>query len=232
MIATNVPFGVADLAELLSQPAGPRILGGPVDRFRNLFDWEELLAILDRHGMDVVQRLRIVKNGTVLPQDDFAAPPKPGAAWGPRVSPERVNRLCAEGVRFADAQAATSWTLASHVSILTGMNCLEHGVRTREFRLDEATETLAERVRDDYLARSTVDPYATAPLLASRPVLVVQAERDGIVRREFGDLLWERLGRPERWMGNYGHLLLIYFLSDHAEEIADWVEAAVPRKKG
>ena len=38
--------------------------------------------------------------------------------------------------------------------------------------------------------------------------------------------LRERLGRPERWVGNYGHMLLFYFLEEHAGEIADWLEAA------
>lgn len=89
------------------------------------------------------------------------------------------------------------------------------------------TPALAKRVRGEYLQQAALDPYSTAPLLASRPVLVLQAANDGIIDSEYGDLLWERLGRPERWTGNYGHLLLFYFLEDHAARIADWVEKAV-----
>lgn len=58
-----------------------------------------------------------------------------------------MDRVAAEGVRFAQAEAASSWTLPSHVSLLTGMNCVEHGVRNRLFRLSPETETLAARFR-------------------------------------------------------------------------------------
>jgi len=56
-----------------------------------------------------------------------------------------LDRVAAEGVCFDQAEAASSWTLPSHVSLLTGMNCLEHGVRNRLSRLDPEAETLAAR---------------------------------------------------------------------------------------
>ncbi|HEX9793728.1 MAG TPA: sulfatase [Planctomycetota bacterium] len=72
--------------------------------------------------------------------------------WGyrPEFAPDEpttpfLDELAAAGVRFAAAQAPTSWTLPSHVSLVTGMNCLEHGVRNRAFRLDDRTEHVAGR---------------------------------------------------------------------------------------
>lgn len=89
------------------------------------------------------------------------------------------------------------------------------------------TPELAARMESLYLERTPLDPYNTAPLLALRPTLMVHAKNDGIVLSRYGELLWERSGRPERWVGNFGHLLLIYFLPGYADEIADWMERAV-----
>jgi hypothetical protein len=167
MIATKASFGVADLADLLSQSPVPRarVLAGPADRFRDLFGWEELLAILDRHGMDVVQRLRIVKNGTVLPQDDFAAPPKPGAAWGPRVSPERVNRLCAEGASL-----------------------VLNGVRDYSPRLD----ALARQLEAHRQAPVSANAYFTPP--GNRAFGVHYDPYDVIVLQILGAKRWQTFG--------------------------------------
>ncbi|KAA3612888.1 MAG: hypothetical protein DWQ01_04070 [Planctomycetota bacterium] len=58
-----------------------------------------------------------------------------------------MARLAAEGVLFENAQSVTSWTLPSHLSLLTGMDTYEHGVRHREFRLKLGTENLASRLQ-------------------------------------------------------------------------------------
>jgi fermentation-respiration switch protein FrsA (DUF1100 family) len=81
-------------------------------------------------------------------------------------------------------------------------------------------------LQQEYLECTQLDPYATAPLLRNRPVLVVQARWDRIVPARYGDLLWERLGRPERWMFRGGHLMLFWRLQAHAEEIAAWADGA------
>ena len=87
------------------------------------------------------------------------------------------------------------------------------------------TPEQAEGLHEAYLARAKLDPYHTAPALAGVPTLMLQGDCDGIVLPRFGDLLWERLGRPERWHGNYGHTLLFYWLPDSAADIADWIGA-------
>lgn len=91
---------------------------------------------------------------------------------------------------------------------------------------------LADELSDEYLRHATLDPYNTAPLLKDKPVLMLHGRFDRRVPARFGDLLWERLGKPERWVGNYGHDLLFYFLDDHAAQIADWVDHHVIQARG
>jgi choline-sulfatase len=48
-------------------------------------------------------------------------------AWGnPRATSPTLDRLAAEGVRFAEAVSPTSWTLPAHVSLLTGLPQRRH----------------------------------------------------------------------------------------------------------
>lgn len=78
-----------------------------------------------------------------------------------------------------------------------------------------------------YLQKAAWDSYNTAPFLVGQPVLLVQGRSDTTVPSRYGELLWERLGRPERWSAWYGHPLLIYFIGDHRKEIVDWLERHV-----
>jgi len=58
-----------------------------------------------------------------------------------------IDALCARGVRFEHAVAPTSWTLPSHVSLLTGQPIPAHRVVHPETRIDPARTLLAEHVR-------------------------------------------------------------------------------------
>lgn len=89
-----------------------------------------------------------------------------------------------------------------------------------------APEVLDE-LSGHYLAASRLDPYHTAAALARVPVLQLHALKDRIVPAPTGDLLHERLGRPERWSFNVGHELLFWRLPAYAGDIADWIEEAV-----
>ncbi len=68
------------------------------------------------------------------------------ACYGHRsVRTPTIDRLAAEGVRFARAVAPTPLTLPSHTTLLTGLNPPRHGVRNNgTFKLDESVTTLAE----------------------------------------------------------------------------------------
>lgn len=87
-------------------------------------------------------------------------------------------------------------------------------------------------ISEMYLEKAAWDSYNTAPFLMGRPVLLVQGRSDTTVPSRYGDLLWERLGRPERWSAWYGHPLLIYFIGDHRREIVDWLERHVRETAG
>lgn len=59
----------------------------------------------------------------------------------------RLDRLAAEGIRLADAYAPSSWTLPSHVSLMTGLSPVVHGVETDLQTMDPAQPTLAGVLR-------------------------------------------------------------------------------------
>lgn len=59
-----------------------------------------------------------------------------------------LARLRREGSTFTSAQAPIPFTLASHLTLLTGASPLVHRVKHRQRRLSERIPTLAERLRD------------------------------------------------------------------------------------
>ena len=59
-----------------------------------------------------------------------------------------LDRLAADGIRYAHAYSHVPMTLPAHTSILTGLTPLHHGVRNNTaFRLDDTIPTLAERMK-------------------------------------------------------------------------------------
>ncbi len=76
-----------------------------------------------------------------------------------------------------------------------------------------------------YLRNATFDGYSTAPLIAGIPALMIHGEGDRAVPAAQGDLLWERLGRPERWSEPIGHeALFLAYLPTRASDMLDWIE--------
>jgi hypothetical protein len=63
--------------------------------------------------------------------------------------------------------------------------------------------------------------------MVDKPVLLVQAALDSTVQASGGDLLWERLEQPDRWVFSGGHRLLFWRLRDQAVPIADWIDQAI-----
>lgn len=55
-----------------------------------------------------------------------------------------LDAIAQEGVTFEDAWTTTSWTLPSHMSLMTGLSDRRHGVEIDEFQLDPLRTTLAE----------------------------------------------------------------------------------------
>ena len=67
---------------------------------------------------------------------------------------------------------------------------------------------------------------ANAPAMAAMPVLLIHAREDREVPADTGDLLYERLGRPERWEYDGGHSWVFLILPRLKGEIARWLEGA------
>ncbi len=59
-----------------------------------------------------------------------------------------IDRLAKDGVLFKNAIAQSSWTLPSHMSILTGLYSSSHGVITDKIKLSDEHITIAEVLRN------------------------------------------------------------------------------------
>ncbi len=82
----------------------------------------------------------------------------------------------------------------------------------------------------EHLHVSRFDAYHTAPLLGDIPVLLLHAHFDEVIPSETGELLYRRLGRPERWTYPVGHLALFWWLPNEARSIANWIERTIRRE--
>jgi hypothetical protein len=56
---------------------------------------------------------------------------------------------------------------------------------------------------------------------------MIQGMFDGVVPASTGDVLYERLARPERWSYPLGHGGVFWLLPQRAGYIIDWVERTV-----
>jgi len=89
---------------------------------------------------------------------------KPRYAPDIAVSPN-LDTLGTEGVVFEDAWSTSSWTLPSHMALMTGLSDLRHGVETDKFQLDPLRATLAQRFQESGWRTAG---YFSGPFLDSR----------------------------------------------------------------
>ncbi len=62
-----------------------------------------------------------------------------------------LKKLADEGVLFENTMASSPWTLPSHMSILSGMHPIEHGVRSRKFSLNKKINLISNKYQNaDY----------------------------------------------------------------------------------
>lgn len=80
---------------------------------------------------------------------------------------------------------------------------------------------------DAYLEESLLDAYHTAPALKGTRLLVLQASRDKAVPATQQELLWQRLGEPERRLLSMGHETLFVSLPLRMSGIMDWLDDAL-----
>lgn len=86
--------------------------------------------------------------------------------------------------------------------------------------------TDADRARLDqlYLNNAPLDSYHTAQVLKGKKILMIQGSADLAVPSPLGDLLWERLGKPERWLvDGAGHEVLFMMLPQKFEKMMEWL---------
>jgi hypothetical protein len=89
----------------------------------------------------------------------------------------------------------------------------------------EPGEAESERFIDAYRSAASLDSYTTAPLLAGLPMLMIHGEADQAVPAAMGELLWERLGEPERWAAPLGHeTLFLVYLPSRGPALLDWLD--------
>lgn len=143
-----------------------------------------------------------------------------GCSAGALASPAVVARMPEKFAAVVLVGAGANLLKLSQTSDLT-----DGGIR---LMWADGVGNVSERARlyDTYLMNSHLDPYHTARTMTDKPVLVVQAALDSTVSAAGGELLWERLERPERWIFTGGHRLLFWRLKDQAKPIADWIDKA------
>lgn len=149
-----------------------------------------------------------------------------GFSAGGLATPASVARVRDDVEAAVMVGAGANLLMLSQESSLT-----DGGVRLRcgEGKLPRAVrEDLYER----YLTYSKLDPYHTSQAMMGMPVLLLHGSWDGWVPAKGGELLWERLGRPDRVTLLGGHTLLFYLLPSQSERIAAWLEANVREPAG
>ncbi|MFQ5807581.1 MAG: alpha/beta hydrolase family protein [Phycisphaerae bacterium] len=125
------------------------------------------------------------------------------------------------------------------VIVAGGANLLEISQRSRKpdagielrWKGTEPTREDWQQLYAGYLQHAKLDPYHTAAALTGIPVLVCHAHFDQVVPAATGELLYARLGRPERFAFPVGHKQLLRIVMRlEARRIAEWTETALSRQ--
>ena len=79
-----------------------------------------------------------------------------------------------------------------------------------------------------YLDAAALDSYHTAAALKGKPILMIHGSFDMAVPAHLGDLLWERLDKPERWVKKAGHEEVFMRLPGDMDRLMQWVAEHAP----
>ncbi len=90
-----------------------------------------------------------------------------------------------------------------------------------------ATPELIESFDSKLLTYARLDAFHTAAALRGIKSLMLQGSADHAVPSPLGDVLWERLGRPERWLYPANHEVLCLGLPAEFDKIIDWLGTAL-----
>lgn len=148
-----------------------------------------------------------------------------GFSMGAIALPAVAARLEGRGIDAAvlAGGGANILYIARESSLGVGLRASIDGRALSESELRDVERTYAQLAR--------LDPLNAADALAGVPVLMLHAQFDRIVPSSAGELLYDSLGRPERWTYPAGHLGLYWLLGTQADDIARWIgrAAADPR---
>src|SRR5439155_17653395 len=97
-----------------------------------------------------------------------------------------------------------------------------------EWKGGPPSERTRQELDERYLRHAPLDAYYAADAMRTMKILILQGTADLAVPSDQGDLLWRRLGEPERWTWPVGHELLFFFLPDQFDRIMHWLDAALP----
>ncbi len=100
-----------------------------------------------------------------------------------------------------------------------------------EFTPIAPTNAELAAIDDAYLAHSTLDGAHTASAMQHIPTLMIHGSTDTAVPSDSGDLLWERLGKVERWVMPVGHELVFAAIPLRLVGILDWIDAQTASKE-
>lgn len=93
---------------------------------------------------------------------------------------------------------------------------------------EDRRAVLQRELQRRYRARSPLDSLYTVAALEGKPVLMLHAANDKAVPAALGEELWQRAGRPERWVYNTGHEFLFLTLPWELSRVMAWVDEHVP----
>src|SRR6185369_16186080 len=74
-----------------------------------------------------------------------------------------------------------------------------------------------------YLDITPLDSYHTAAAIRAKPILMIHGDHDGAVPAATGELLWEQLGKPQRWVETAGHEEVFIKLAGQMDQIMQWI---------
>lgn len=93
--------------------------------------------------------------------------------------------------------------------------------------LAEPTLEQKRAIAEAYLRHAPMDAFHAAGVIRGKPMLMIQANADSAVPAVLGDVLWERLGRPDRWIKPGEHLPLFISIIKDLRAMNEWLDAAI-----
>lgn len=80
-----------------------------------------------------------------------------------------------------------------------------------------------DEVATRYLENAPLDGHHLAESIRGIPILMLHGTNDRAVPSRYGDQLWEKLGKPERWVYQVGHELMFMTLNAQTPRVLRWL---------